>query len=97
MSKLAIIGTLELQPGSRDEVLKSLLAHRERCLRDEPGTLQLDVLIPQDSNNKILLYEVYTNADAFAAHFSGPSLKQAQQEVGSKLLSLSGVQCGLAE
>lgn len=97
MSKLAIIGTLELQPGSRDEVLKSLLAHRERCLRDEPGTLQLDILIPQDSNDKILLYEVYTDAAAFAVHFSGASLKQAQQEVGSKIRSLSGVQCGLPE
>ena len=40
MSKLAVIGTVEMPPEKRDQVLRLLMAHRGRCLRDEPGTLQ---------------------------------------------------------
>ena len=48
MSKLVIIATIQVQPGSRDRAIKILLDHRMRCLRDEPGTLQFDVLVPSD-------------------------------------------------
>jgi hypothetical protein len=39
MSKLVIIATIQVQPGSRDRAIKILLDHRMRCLRDEPVTL----------------------------------------------------------
>ena len=35
--KHAVIGTVEVRPGTRDEVLRAVLAHRERSLREEPG------------------------------------------------------------
>jgi hypothetical protein len=44
MPKLAIIGKLEIAPGHLDRVLPLLMAHRARCLADEPGTLQFEVL-----------------------------------------------------
>lgn len=65
MSKLAIIGTIEVKPGSREEALPLLMAHKARCLKDEPGTLQFEVLIPNDDTTKILLYELYRDAAAF--------------------------------
>jgi hypothetical protein len=37
MPKLAIIGKLEIAPGHLDRVLPLLMAHRARCLADEPG------------------------------------------------------------
>jgi (4S)-4-hydroxy-5-phosphonooxypentane-2,3-dione isomerase len=43
MSKLAIIGTIAAVPGRRDELLDLLMAHRVRCLKDVPGTVQLEV------------------------------------------------------
>ena len=48
MGKLAIFATIEVQPGTRDQAVQILLRHRERCLRDEVGTLQFDVLVPSD-------------------------------------------------
>ena len=39
MNKLVIIATIEVQPRTRDRAVRILLDHRERCLRDEPGTL----------------------------------------------------------
>jgi (4S)-4-hydroxy-5-phosphonooxypentane-2,3-dione isomerase len=44
MPKLAIIATIEVSPGRREEFLPFLMAHRARSLKDEPGTLQFDVV-----------------------------------------------------
>jgi len=52
MPKLAIIGTIDLVPGQRDQVLPLLMAHRARCLKDEPETLGFEVLIPAGDETK---------------------------------------------
>jgi (4S)-4-hydroxy-5-phosphonooxypentane-2,3-dione isomerase len=44
MPKLAIVVTIEVTPGRRDEFLPLLMAHKARCPKDEPGTLQFEVL-----------------------------------------------------
>jgi len=105
ISKLVIIATIEVQPGSRDRAVKILLDHRERCLRDEPGTLQFEVLVPSDKPtgpgapipeskpNTIMLYEVYIDAAAFGVHWNGASLAQAQKEAGSVIVGLTGIPC----
>ena len=93
MAKHATLGTINVQPGAREEVLKAVMEHRERSLRDEPGTLQFEVLIPNDDPNKILLYEVYVDSAAFGAHMKGASMALVTKAIGSKVLGLSGVQC----
>ena len=90
--KHAVIGTIEVRPGTRGDVLRAVLAHRERSLRDEPGTLQFEVLVPNDDANKILLFELYTDTAAFEAHFyHGASIARAKKEVGHLMVSLTGV------
>jgi len=93
MTKLALIATLEVRPGTRAEVLRSLLAHRDRCLRDEPGTLQFEPLIPLNEPDKILHYELYADSAAFGAHMKGASFARAREEIGDRLVNMSGVQC----
>ena len=105
MSKLVIIATIEVQPGTRDRAVKILLEHRERCLRDEPGTLQFEVLVPSDKPlgpgapipesrpNTVMLYEVYADAAAFGVHWNGASLTQARKEAGSIIVGMTGVPC----
>jgi quinol monooxygenase YgiN len=90
--KHAVIGTIEAKPGTRDEVLRAVLAHRERSLRDEPGTLQFEVLVPNDDTIKILLFELYADTQAFEAHFfRGESIAQTKKEVGHLMSSVTGV------
>ena len=72
MSRLAIIATMEVAPGKRDQLVPFLMAHRARCLEDEPGTLQFEVLIPREEPDQIMLYEVYADDAAFDLHFNGP-------------------------
>ena len=75
MSKFANVVTLEIAPGRRDQVITALLAHKAR-LKDEPGTLQFEVLLPKDDDTKVRVYEMYRDAAAFEVHLNGPSLAQ---------------------
>ena len=70
MPKLAMVATIEVTPGRREEFLRLLMAHKARCLKDEPGTLQFEVLVPHDENSKLLLYQVYQDDAAFETHLT---------------------------
>ena len=94
MSKLALVATIKTVPGKRDEYLAVLKAHGKRCLATEPGTLQFEVLVPQDT---VMLYEVYASPEAFQTHWNGASLQQAKQEGAGLRVSLNGVRCNLVE
>src|ERR1700745_2224971 len=72
MPKLALIATLEVATGKRDQVLPLLNAHTARCLKDEPGTLQFQVLVPREDATKLFIYELYRDDAAFEAHRDGP-------------------------
>lgn len=93
--KHAVIGTIEVKPGARDEVLRAVLTHRERSLRDEPGTLQFEVLVPNEDPNKLFLYEQYTDTAAFVAHMKGNSMATVTNEIGHLVVSLTGIQSKL--
>jgi quinol monooxygenase YgiN len=97
MSKLAIIATIDVAPDRRDQVLPLLMAHRRRCLEDEPGTVAFEVLVPHDDASKILLYELYEDAAAFQAHWNGPSTARFREEAGSMMERIHGTRCALSE
>jgi hypothetical protein len=46
--------------------------------------------VPEANPNAIMLFEVYTDRAAFAAHWNGASLAKAK-EAGVKFVSMSGV------
>jgi quinol monooxygenase YgiN len=58
MSKFAIVATIKTVPGKRDEYVKHLKAHGQRCLATEPGTLKFEILVPQEEADTVMLYEV---------------------------------------
>ena len=75
MSRLAVIATIEVPSERRHQLLPLLIAHRDRCLKDEPEiTLQFDILLPPDDKKKVLSYEVYRDDTAFDAHRNGSSI-----------------------
>jgi len=46
MARLAVTATMAIIPGRIGEVMKPIMTHRERCLRDEPRTLESEVPRP---------------------------------------------------
>jgi quinol monooxygenase YgiN len=97
LPKLAIIGTLEVAPGRKDEVIPLLMAHRARCLKVEPGTLQFEVLVSLEHDTKVLLYEVYRDDAAFNVHWNGTSVARLREEAAGMIVKVSGTRCALAE
>jgi (4S)-4-hydroxy-5-phosphonooxypentane-2,3-dione isomerase len=98
MPKLAIIGTIEVTPGRRDQLLPLLMAHRARCLKDETGiTLQFEVLAPYKNDTKVLLYEVYRDDAAFELHRNGASIARFLEETTGMDVKISVTRCALVE
>jgi len=93
MSKLVIMGTIEVASGNRAQVLPLLMAHRARCLKDEPGTLQFEVMIPRDDDSKILIDEVYQDAAAFEVHRNAASITQWRQDSAGMNVKVVATKC----
>ena|SRR5215207_6458732 len=97
MPKLAIVATIEAASGRMNELLPLLMAHRARCLKDEPGTLQFDFLLPRDDNTKVLLIEVYEDEDAFKAHWNGASMATFREQSTGMVEKMTGTRGAIAE
>jgi autoinducer 2-degrading protein len=67
---------MEVRPGRRAEFLAGMAANAESSVRDEPGCLRFDVCSVDSDENRFILYELYTDADAFAAHKAAPHFAQ---------------------
>jgi quinol monooxygenase YgiN len=94
MAKFAIVATYEIAPGQIDAFLPLLLVHRDRCLKDEPGTLRFDVLRPE---NNLMLYEVYEDEAAFQVHRNGPSIARFREEAAGVVRKLTFIRCSLLD
>ena len=97
MPKFAIVATIGIAPGRVDEFVSLLIAHRARCLKEEPGTIQFEVLRPHDDTTKVMLHEVYRDEAAFDAHSKGPSIARLREEAAGMVVSRSLTRCTLLD
>jgi (4S)-4-hydroxy-5-phosphonooxypentane-2,3-dione isomerase len=97
MPKFATVGTIEIAVGRRDQLLAALVAHKARCLKDEPGTLQFEILLPKDDDTKVLLYEAYRDEAAFEAHRNGPSFARWREATAGMVVKLYGTRCAVLD
>ena len=72
----SLVVQMEVRPGRREEFLAGMAANAEAAVRDEPGCLRFDVCSVDGDENRFLLYELYRDAAAFAAHKSTPHFAQ---------------------
>jgi quinol monooxygenase YgiN len=96
MPKFANVVTIEVAPGRRDQVVTLLAAHKAR-VKNEPGSLQFEVLLPKDDNTKVLSFEMYRDDAAFEVHLNGPSLAQLREETAGMVMKLHGVRCEVVD
>jgi (4S)-4-hydroxy-5-phosphonooxypentane-2,3-dione isomerase len=97
MSKLVIMGTIAVAPEKREQILPLLMAHRARCLKDEAGTLQFDVVLPREDDSRILIYEVYQDDAAFEAHRNASSIAQWREETSGMAVKVIATRCSPVE
>jgi quinol monooxygenase YgiN len=95
-AKFALVATFDITPGHRDQLIGSLLAHKTRSLRDEPGTLQFEVLLPSEDESKVLTYEAYRDDVAFETHRNGASIAQWREEAKGMFSKFTVTRCAPA-
>jgi quinol monooxygenase YgiN len=72
----SLVVQMEVRPDRREEFLAGMAANAEAAVRDEPGCLRFDICSVYGDENRFVLYELYTDADAFAAHKAAPHFAQ---------------------
>jgi (4S)-4-hydroxy-5-phosphonooxypentane-2,3-dione isomerase len=97
MPKLALIATIEVVEGQRDRLLPLLRAHGARSLKDEPGTLQFEVLVPREDDTKLFVYEVYRDDAAFEEHRNAVSIARFRKETDGMFEKIYATSCTPAE
>ncbi|MBI1754532.1 MAG: antibiotic biosynthesis monooxygenase [Acidobacteria bacterium] len=97
MGRVSLVVTIGFEPESKAEILRALLEHRARCLRDEPGTLQFEVMVPAEDACKLVLFELYADASALAAHSQGPSIGLYRKDVAGKITTSVKYTCTMGD
>jgi autoinducer 2-degrading protein len=70
MSAFIVVVGLEIEDDALAAFLPLMRQNAAASLRDEPGCRQFDVCQDASAATTILLYEVYDNEAAFAAHLA---------------------------
>ncbi len=93
MSRVALVVTLKIADGKMDAFMTAVKAHAARCLMNEEGCLQFDVLLPEDRPGEVRLYEVYRDQAALDEHANGASIKQMRSDTEGMVASSELVKC----
>ena len=72
----SLVVQMEVRPGRREEFLAGMAANAEASVRDEPGCLRFDICAVDGDEHRFVLYELYADAGAFAAHKTTPHFAQ---------------------
>jgi quinol monooxygenase YgiN len=97
MTRFVVIATVDVAEGRMEEIIPLLLAHRDRCLKDEPGTLRFEILRPNETENKLMAYEEYQDEAAFQTHSNGASLARVVAETAGMIANLDTVDCSIMD
>ena len=72
MKPYIITVAFHLRPDSVANFLQLIQENARSSLADEPGCRRFDVLLHHEDKNHVLLYEMYDDEFAFAAHCQMP-------------------------
>jgi quinol monooxygenase YgiN len=79
---ISLFVTITLKPGTRDKFVAVATGHRGRVLDREPGCYHFDILLPDDSENQVCLYEVYEDQAAFDLHVGTDYMAAYREQTG---------------
>jgi (4S)-4-hydroxy-5-phosphonooxypentane-2,3-dione isomerase len=72
VTAFAITVDFTLKPGSLAAFRKLIDKNAMDSRREEPGCRRFDVLAPENSTDRVFLYEIYDDRAAFEAHLTTP-------------------------
>ena len=81
-ARFVVIAELSVPAEHKQDFLDLCRLDADGSVRDEPGCRQFDVLTFDEEPESVVLFEVYDDADAFAAHQKTPHYARYAEGVG---------------
>ena len=78
----AILAYLTAKPGHEAEFQEKMTAQAKRCLANEPGCLQFDVVQDPKDPTRFVMLEVYADDAAIKAHQDSQHFKDFRPVIG---------------
>ena len=79
---LAVLAYLTAKPGKEADFQEKMTAQAKRCLANEPGCLQFDVVQDSKQAARFVMLEVYKDEAAIKAHQDSQHYKDFRPIVG---------------
>ena len=76
-----IIAPIQIKEGCRERFIEEMIGDAEGSLKNEPGCLRFDVIQDPEYPNRIWLYEIYRDKQAFQEHTETPHFKKWREAV----------------
>ena len=74
-----VIPEFRVRPGCMEAFLAAAADDARHSVADEPGCRQFDVVVPEESDDVVVFYEVYDSRAAFEAHLATPHLARFRE------------------
>ena len=81
------LAELEIDPAQLDAFKAAVTEGVEAAVRSEPGVLALYAVSEKDNPNRVRVFEMYTDAAAYATHLEAPHFKKFRATTDKMVLS----------
>ena len=88
---ISLVVHLDVVPERREEFLEAITANAASTFGDEPGCLRFDVCRSQSDPDHFVLYEIYRDEAALAAHREAPHFARWREAVARTVVPGSQV------
>ena len=69
---IIVIAEFNLKPGTREKFIGFASEDSRKSLKNEEGCLVFDILLPEKEEDKVVLYEIYSDRTSFDNHKDMP-------------------------
>jgi quinol monooxygenase YgiN len=88
---LALVVSLQVEPGHRDAFLAAITENAQRSSTDEPGCRYFDVTVDTADDHHFVFYELYADQAALDAHRAAPHFAAWRRAAGEHVVPGSQV------
>ncbi len=67
-----IVAAIQIKEGFKEQYINGITENARGAVNDEPGCMRFDVIQDASDSNRIWVYEVYRDEEAFQAHTQAP-------------------------
>ena len=91
--KVALMVEFNVKPELLSDFIKLMRSHAALTLESEPNCEKFEVLVPQEKDNCIFLYELYTDLTAVEEHMNSELLASTRGSYDNMITSKRVVWC----